>query len=150
MWGHSAVRTRVLISRVYPVFAGEANPILICKITKGQELKLTCVAKKVGGDSFVAFAWLTLASQGIAKEHAKWSPCSTISFEYDPYNKMRHTTYWIELNEKEEWPLSENAKEEEAPRDDEKFDFDAKPEKFYMDVETVGSLTPQETIMMVS
>ncbi|KAG6336038.1 hypothetical protein ID866_3054 [Astraeus odoratus] len=84
---------------------------------------------------------------GIAKEHAKWSPCSAIAFEYDPHNKLRHTTYWYEADERAEWPLSDNAKEEEPPRDDEPFDFTAKPRKFYIDVETDGSLGPQEVML---
>ncbi|KAJ7096302.1 DNA-directed RNA polymerase [Mycena epipterygia] len=105
-------------------------PVLICKIRKGQELKLRCVAKK-----------------GIAKEHAKWSPCSAVSFEYDPHNKLRHTTYWFETDERGEWPLGENAAEEEKPRDDEAFDFNAQPGKFYFEVETDGSLGPQEVVM---
>ncbi|KAF8070125.1 DNA-directed RNA polymerase II, subunit 3 [Lyophyllum atratum] len=105
-------------------------PILICKIRKGQQLKLRCVAKK-----------------GIAKEHAKWSPCSAVSFEYDPYNKMRHTTYWYESDERAEWPLSANAQEEEPPRDGEPFDFNAQPRQFYFEVETDGSLGPQEVVM---
>ncbi|KAF8906526.1 DNA-directed RNA polymerase [Gymnopilus junonius] len=74
-------------------------------------------------------------------------PCSAVSFEYDPHNKLRHTTYWYETDVKAEWPLSENAKEEEAPRDDEPFDFNAKPNKFYFEVETDGSLSPQEVVM---
>ncbi|KAN0091098.1 DNA-directed RNA polymerase, insert domain containing protein [Tylopilus felleus] len=105
-------------------------PILICKIRKGQELHLRCVAKK-----------------GIAKEHAKWSPCSAVAFEYDPYNKLRHTTYWYEADSRAEWPVGDNAKEEEPPRDDEVFDFNAKPRKFYFEVETDGSLGPQEVVM---
>ena len=105
---------------------------MIAKLRKGQEIKLTCIAKK-----------------GVAKEHAKWSPCSAVAFEYDPHNKLRHTSYWFERDERAEWPLSENAKEEEPPRDDQPFDFNAKPTKFYMQVETVGSLTPQEVVLRV-
>ncbi|KAI0305410.1 DNA-directed RNA polymerase [Multifurca ochricompacta] len=105
-------------------------PILICKIRKGQQLRVRCIAKK-----------------GIAKEHAKWSPCSAVSFEYDPHNRLRHTTYWYEADIKKEWPLSANAEEEETPRDDEPFDYNGKPQKFYFEVETDGSLGPQEVVM---
>ncbi|KAJ7287514.1 DNA-directed RNA polymerase II, subunit 3 [Mycena rebaudengoi] len=108
----------------------DVDPVLICKIRKGQELRLKCIAKK-----------------GIAKEHAKWSPCSAVSFEYDPYNKLRHTTHWFETDEQAEWPLSDNAMEEEKPRDDQVFDFNAQPGKFYFEVETDGSLGPQEVVM---
>ncbi|KAF7792393.1 hypothetical protein EIP86_003430 [Pleurotus ostreatoroseus] len=108
----------------------DVPPVLIGKIRIGQELKLKCFAKK-----------------GVAKEHAKWSPCAAVSYEYDPHNKLRHTSYWYESDPKAEWPLSENAKEEEPPRDDEPFDFNAKANKFYMEVETVGNLSPQEVVM---
>ncbi|KAF9071754.1 insert subdomain of RNA polymerase alpha subunit [Rhodocollybia butyracea] len=110
----------------------DVDPILICKIRKGQELKVKCQVKK-----------------GIAKEHAKWSPCSAVAFEYDPHNKLRHTSYWYETDEKAEWPLGENAREEEPSREDELFDFNAKPNKFYFDVETDGSLGAQEVVMKV-
>ncbi|KAF7288661.1 Mechanosensitive ion channel protein [Mycena chlorophos] len=108
----------------------DAAPVLLCKIRKGQELRVRCIAKK-----------------GIAKEHAKWSPCSAVSFEYDPHNKLRHTSYWFEKDARAEWPLSENAKEEDPPREDEPFDFMAQPRKFYFEVETDGSLGPQEVVM---
>jgi DNA-directed RNA polymerase II subunit RPB3 len=88
--------------------------------------------------------------KGIAKEHAKWSPCSTVAFEYDPHNKLRHTTHWFEQDERAEWPLSANAKEETPPREDEPFDFNAKPRKFYLEVESDQSLGPQEIVMKVT
>jgi len=106
------------------------EPILIAKLRKGQEIKARCYAKK-----------------GIAKEHAKWSPCSAVGFEYDPYNKLRHTTYWFEGDIKSEWPVSENGREEEPLQEDAPFDFNAKPTKFYLNVETVGSLTPKDVVM---
>ncbi|CCM01465.1 uncharacterized protein FIBRA_03519 [Fibroporia radiculosa] len=116
----------------HPVGKDDPNvpPVLICKIRKGQELKVRCIAKK-----------------GIAKEHAKWSPCSAVAFEYDPHNKMRHTTYWYETDARAEWPLSDNALEEEPPRDDQPFDYNARPNRFYLNVETDGSLGPQEVVM---
>ncbi|EIN11814.1 hypothetical protein PUNSTDRAFT_61925 [Punctularia strigosozonata HHB-11173 SS5] len=109
------------------------DPVLLCKLRKGQELKVRCIAKK-----------------GISKEHAKFSPCAAVSFEYDPWNKLRHTSYWYEKDPRAEWPVSEiNSKEEEPPRDDEPFDYNAKPNKFYFEVETDGSLGPQEVVMKV-
>lgn len=85
----------------------------------------------------------------MAKEHAKWSPCAAVGFEYDPYNKLRHTTYWFETDLRGEWPLSANSREEAAPREDEVFDFHAKPTRFYFDVETVGNLSPKEVVTKV-
>lgn len=106
----------------------EGKGILICKLRKAQELRLKCIAKK-----------------GVAKEHAKWSPVSAIAFEYDPWNKLRHTDYWFEENPDTEWPKSKNADWEEAPRDN-TFDYTLEPNKFYFGVETVGSLPPNEVI----
>ncbi|KAF8313106.1 insert subdomain of RNA polymerase alpha subunit [Clavulina sp. PMI_390] len=108
------------------------KPILIAKLRKGQEIKLTCIARK-----------------GIAKEHAKWSPCSAVGFEYDPHNKLRHTTHWFETDERAEWPLSHNAQEEVAPAPGDVFDYTAVPERFYFDVETIGALTPKEVVTKV-
>ncbi|KZV69522.1 hypothetical protein PENSPDRAFT_652275 [Peniophora sp. CONT] len=115
-----------------PVGKGEPGnqPVLICKLRKGQTITVRCIAKK-----------------GLAKEHAKWSPCSAVSFEYDPHNRLRHTSYWFEDDIKKEWPLSHNAQEEEPPRDDELFDYNLKPNKYYFCVETDGSLGPQEVVM---
>jgi DNA-directed RNA polymerase II subunit RPB3 len=63
---------------------------------------------------------------------------------------LRHTSYWYETDAVKEWPLSENAKEEAPLKEDEPFDFNAKPNRFYLDVETDGSLGPQEVVMKVS
>ena len=59
---------------------------VIAKLRKGQEIKMTCIAKK-----------------GIAKEHAKWAPTSAIGFEYDPHNKLKHLDYWYEEDATKEW-----------------------------------------------
>lgn len=42
----------------------------------------------------------SLVSQGISKHHAKWSPLSAVSYEYDPHNKLKHTSYWFEVDGK--------------------------------------------------
>ncbi|ANB14587.1 DNA-directed RNA polymerase II core subunit RPB3 [Sugiyamaella lignohabitans] len=113
-----------------PVFSDPAKKgVLICKLRKHQELRLKCIAKK-----------------GIAKEHAKWSPVAAVGFEYDPWNKLHHTDYWYEESIEEEWPKSKNADWEEPPKENEPFDYTAKPDKFYYTVETVGSLKPNEVV----
>ncbi|KAH8811660.1 DNA-directed RNA polymerase [Xylogone sp. PMI_703] len=102
---------------------------LICKLRKGQELRLKCIAKK-----------------GIAKEHAKWSAAAAIAFEYDPWNKLNHTDLWYEQDANKEWPKSKYAEWEEPPQSDEPFDYDAVPERFYFEVEGVGSIEPDAII----
>ena len=107
--------------------------VMLVKMRKGQELKIRCIARK-----------------GFAKEHAKWSPVSAIGFEYDPHNELRHTSYWYELDAKAEWPLSENAREEEPPNELAPFDYHKRADRFYFDVETVGSMSPVEVVETVS
>ncbi|KAF3931240.1 hypothetical protein ABW19_dt0206653 [Dactylella cylindrospora] len=113
-----------------PVITDEARKgAIICKLRKGQELNLKCVAKK-----------------GIAKEHAKWQPCAAVAFEYDPWNKLKHVDYWYETDAKAEWPKSLNSDWEEPPQENEPFDYNAQPNRFYIDVESVGSLQPDEIL----
>ncbi len=66
-----------------PIGKGDPTyaPIALARIGRGQEIEVICKAYK-----------------GIAKHHAKWSPISTVAFEYDPYNKLKHTTYWFETD----------------------------------------------------
>lgn len=104
--------------------------VLIVKLRKGQAISIRCVAKK-----------------GTAKEHAKWSPCAGVAFEYDPHNKLRHTTYWVEENVKEEWPLGPNAQLELPPADNEPFDYKAVANKFYFGVESTGALAPKDIVV---
>ncbi|AET39437.1 DNA-directed RNA polymerase II core subunit RPB3 Ecym_4382 [Eremothecium cymbalariae DBVPG len=108
----------------------EANGILVCKLRKGQELRLKCVAKK-----------------GISKEHAKWSPAAAIEFEYDPWNKLKHTDYWFEQDATSEWPHSKNCEFEDPLNDDDVFDYSAKPNIFYINVESVGSITSDQVVI---
>jgi len=103
--------------------------VLICKLRRGQELRLKCIAKK-----------------GTAKEHAKWSPVSAVAFEYDPWNKLRHTDLWYEEDPQAEWPKPINAEWEEPPKEDEPFDYNAQPNRFYLNVEAIGQIPPNEII----
>ncbi|KAI8873203.1 hypothetical protein GQ42DRAFT_174144 [Ramicandelaber brevisporus] len=126
--GTLEVTSRDLVSsdpNVQPIVRGpDDTGILIAKLRYGQELKVHCIARK-----------------GVGKDHAKWIPVSAVQFEYDPYNKLRHTVYWVEKNEQEEWPLSQNAREEEPPAP---YDPNAVPDKFYIGYETIGHLRPEE------
>ncbi|KAI1480791.1 insert subdomain of RNA polymerase alpha subunit [Daldinia eschscholtzii] len=103
---------------------------LICKLRKGQELKLSCIAKK-----------------GIAKEHAKWSPTSAIGFEYDPHNKLHHLDLWYEQDAEAEWPKSKYADVEEPPAEGQPFDYDAVPSRFYFEVEGIGNIQSDAIIL---
>lgn len=127
------VTTKDLISSnpdVRPVGSGPHEPgIIIAKLRRGQEIKLKCVAKK-----------------GIGKEHAKWTPVSAVGFEYDPHNRLRHTTYWVETDLKKEWPVSEYGAEEPEPLPNEPFDPNSKPTRFYFTVETTGAMEPRMVI----
>ncbi|KAJ5168522.1 uncharacterized protein N7482_004116 [Penicillium canariense] len=107
----------------------EGKGPLICKLRKGQEIKLTCLAKK-----------------GTAKEHAKWAPTAAVGFEYDPHNNLKHVDYWYEQDPVKEWPISENAAWEPANNPDQPFDYDAEPTTFYFDVESIGNLEPDMII----
>ncbi|CAD6576139.1 MAG: 45 kDa subunit of RNA polymerase II [Tremellales sp. Tagirdzhanova-0007] len=114
-----------------PVGKGDPSipPILLAKMSRGQEIELVCKAYK-----------------GIAKYHAKWSPLSAVGFEYDPHNKLRHTTYWFETDEKGEWPLSPNAAFEASPDPAEPFDYNAVPSTFYFNAESVGSIPVRSAV----
>ncbi|CEQ42820.1 SPOSA6832_04685 [Sporobolomyces salmonicolor] len=109
-----------------------SDGIMLAKLRKGQEIHMRCIAVK-----------------GRALEHAKWSPVAAVGFEYDPYNKMRHTDLWYEVGTKatDEWPLSENAKYEKKPEENDPFEYNEKPSRFYFDVEAVGQLKPEDVVL---
>ncbi|KAF2470602.1 insert subdomain of RNA polymerase alpha subunit [Lindgomyces ingoldianus] len=109
----------------------EGQGSTIVKLRKGQTIHMRCIAKK-----------------GIAKEHAKWAPSAAIGFEYDPNNKLRHLDYWFEEDAKKEWPVDEeNANIDGGPQEDEQFDYNAVPTRFFYDVETVGGLDPDQIVL---
>ncbi|EEH23065.2 hypothetical protein PABG_05276 [Paracoccidioides brasiliensis Pb03] len=107
----------------------EGKGPVICKLSRGQELKMTCIAKK-----------------GIAKEHSKWAPTAAVGFEYDPHNNLKHVDYWYEEDPAKEWPISPNAEWETAAQPDMPFDYDVQPSTFYIDVESIGNLEPDAIV----
>lgn len=112
-----------------PSAAARDQGILLVKLGKGQEVRMKCIAVK-----------------GRALEHAKWSPCAAVGFEYDPHNKLQHTDLWYEVgtDPRDEWPVSDNGQFEREPAKDgsDGFEFNTKPSRFYLDVEAVGQLEP--------
>ncbi|PGH03887.1 hypothetical protein AJ79_07245 [Helicocarpus griseus UAMH5409] len=107
----------------------EGKGPVICKLRRGQEIKMTCIAKK-----------------GIAKEHSKWAPTAAVGFEYDPHNNLKHVDYWYEEDPVKEWPVSANAEWETAAQPDMPFDYDAQPSTFYLDIESIGNLEPDAIV----
>ncbi|KAF2017054.1 insert subdomain of RNA polymerase alpha subunit [Aaosphaeria arxii CBS 175.79] len=136
------VHARDLVPSAGRIHEELGNPVItdpeglgscIVKLRKGQAIHMRCIAKK-----------------GIAKEHAKWAPSSAIGFEYDPGNKLRHLDYWYEEDPKKEWPIDEENLNLDGglPTEDEPFDYNAVPTKFFFDVETVGGLDPDQIVQL--
>jgi len=64
--------------------------ILIVKLKKNQELKLRCVARK-----------------GMGKDHAKWSPVATVTYQFQPEIRInRELMNTLTDQQKEEWVAS--------------------------------------------
>jgi DNA-directed RNA polymerase II subunit RPB3 len=120
-----------LPERGHPIIMDPAKQgPLICQLRRGQEIKMKCIARK-----------------GIAKEHAKWAPTAAIGFEYDPWNKLHHTTYWYETDAKAEWPRPEkNGGWEEEPQEGEPFNYMAEPSAFYIELEGTGVMPPDQIL----
>ncbi|GHJ89152.1 hypothetical protein NliqN6_5554 [Naganishia liquefaciens] len=115
----------------FPADRGEENRILIVKLSKGQQLDIVCKAYR-----------------GISKHHAKWSPLAAVAYEYDPHNKLRHSSYWYEVDEKAEWPPMKSAsREEEAVPGSELEKITAKPHTYYLEAEGTGAIPVNDVVV---
>ncbi|TPX46554.1 DNA-directed RNA polymerase [Synchytrium endobioticum] len=123
--------------RGMPVRRAGEDPVSIVKLKRGQRLRLVAIARK-----------------GIGKEHAKWSPTGAVSFDYDPWNKLRHSMYWYEDTPEDDWPAPDPSKvpnaphfQERQPLPNEPFEYTASANKFYMSVESTGALPPDRIVV---
>jgi DNA-directed RNA polymerase II subunit RPB3 len=73
--------------------------------------------------------------------HAKYQPVNLVSYEYDPDNRLRHTTYWAEGKvPSREWPRSKHSVlppdqlPEALP-----YDHRMRADTFYMGFDVCGS-----------
>jgi DNA-directed RNA polymerase II subunit RPB3 len=95
---HSSDHDVVAVSNVQQQ---KDNGILIVKLRKGQEVKLRAIAKKV---TRVSCSLINTCYKGVGKEHAKWSPVCTVTYQFEPDIRLNQARI-DELPEakKQEW-----------------------------------------------
>lgn len=146
------------ISQVVPVHRNSDSKIIIVKLRKNQELKLTAIAKK-----------------GVGKEHSKWSPACVATYQFDPdieinQNRMEELT----SAEKQDWVNSCPSKVFKFDRNSRRVEIEKlyrctycdecvkkaqsmskndlvrisyRNDRFIFTVETTGSLKPEEVVL---
>jgi DNA-directed RNA polymerase II subunit RPB3 len=113
-------------SAVRPAFEGPADPgVCIVKLGRGQQVQMRLKANR-----------------GTGKEHAKWSPCTAIAYEYDPNNHLKH----VDLGGYNFPQTSEYAHLERDPPADNGLD-EPEPQAFYFSAETDGSLPGRRVLL---
>lgn len=68
--------------------------------------------------------------------------------EYDPLNKLNHTTYWYESSPGAEWPLSEWGRSEAAADRGETPAPGTVPDRFHITLETTGAIEPTDVVLI--
>ncbi|ORZ29679.1 DNA-directed RNA polymerase, partial [Catenaria anguillulae PL171] len=113
--------------RLLPVGNTQVRPVEFSK--EGSKDNTIIITKLAQGQELRVKC---IAKKGVGKIHAKWIPVTALWFEEDPHV---------------EWPKSANAELEEPPKDGEPFNYNEDPRRFYMTIESAGSLDADQIMI---
>lgn len=126
----------------YPVFE---QGILLCKLAKGQKIKLKCIAIK-----------------GTGKDHSKWSPVSCVSFVDKPIIKIKNVSEDLYDNVVTSCPRNVYVKKNEklviqnenncsfcmecVEKSNNEIQIEHNEKHFFMTIESNGSISPRDLL----